>query len=125
MMLNKITVFLVLSCLVSVIANAVPAVPNEAAAKGTVVEYCVSSRKGISAPGPGPGLYRIVVKVVTVEDRGDAPNFLKGKEGQEISFWSMGRLAPELFGKKVKAIVEYRGDERGGMFWLKHVEIMR
>ncbi len=105
-------------------ALAVPAVPNEAAAKGTVVEYCISASMGRSGESPGPGLYKIVVKVESVEDRGGAPNFLREKEGQEISFWSKFRLDPGLFGKKVKAIVEYRGDERGGKFWIRELEIL-
>ena len=108
----------------SAAAFAVPAAPNEAMATGTVVEYSISSLPG-PGPVPGPGLYKIVVKVEAVEDRGDAPNFLKGREGNEIAFWSRNRLDPGLFGKKVKALVEYRGDERGGLFWLKRVKIMQ
>jgi hypothetical protein len=124
MMLKKITVLLVLSCLASAIAHAVPAVPNEAVARGTVVESGVSSPTGPSAPGRDLALYKIVMKVDAVEDRGDAPNFLKGKEGRVMTFWSMGRPAPGLVGKKVKAIVEYRGDERGGKFWIRKIEII-
>jgi hypothetical protein len=124
MFLKKIILVLSFTCLASSEAIAVPAVPNEAAAKGTVIEYCISST-GRSDARPGPGLYKIIVKVEAVEDSGDAPNFLKGKEGQEILFWSKARLAPELFGKKIKAIVEYRGDERGGKFWIRTVEIIK
>ena len=123
--MEKFIVLLTLIFGMTATALAVPAVPNEAAATGTVVEYCISSLTGSPAPKPGPGLYKIVVRVEAVEDRGDAPNFLQGKEGQEISFWSRNRLDPGLFGKKVKVLVEYRGDERGGMFWLKRVKIMR
>jgi hypothetical protein len=124
MIVKKIILVLAFICIASVKAIAVTAVPNEAVAKGTVIEYCISSA-GRPEARLGSGLYRIVVKVETVEDRGDAPNFLKGKEGQEISFWSKARLDPELFGKKVKAIVEYRGDERGGKFWVRSVGIIQ
>lgn len=122
--MKKIVAIIVFISLASSTAIAVTAVPNEAVAKGTVIEYAISSA-GRSGDRPGPGLYKIVVKVEAVEDSGDAPNFLRGKEGQEISFWSKARLAPELFGKRIKAIVEYRGDERGGKFWIRSVDIIR
>ena len=122
--MKKNIILLLLMTGMSAAAFAVPAAPNEAMATGTVVEYSISSLPG-PGPVPGPGLYKIVVKVDAVEDRGDAPNFLKGREGDEITFWSRNRLDPGLFGKKVKALVEYRGDERGGLFWLKRVKIMQ
>ncbi len=107
-----------------VTAFAVPAVPNEAVAIGTVIE-CRTSPQGRSGEGPAPGLYQIVVKVEKVKDRDDLPNFLKGKTGQELTFWSFNRPDPGICGKKVKAVVEYRGDERGGRFWLKRLKIMQ
>jgi hypothetical protein len=122
--MKKIVAILIFVLFASSKAIAVTAVPNEATATGTVIEYCITSA-GRPEAGPGPGLYKIVVKVETAEDRGDAPNFLKGKEGQKIPFWSKMRLDPELFGKKVKAIVEYRGDERGGKFWIREIEILK
>jgi hypothetical protein len=106
-------------------AFAVPAVPNEAVMTGTVIEYCITSSGGRTGPLLAQSIYKIFVKVDTGKSRGDAPNFLEGKEGRKIYFWSRNRIDPELFGKKIRAVVEYRGDERGGKFFIKKIEPIR
>lgn len=111
-----------LACLCPPEVSAVPAAPNEAVVTGTVAEYCIASPDTRERKQQGPGFYKLVISVETVKDVETMPNFLKGKEGQTVTCWSKRELSPELFGKKVKAHLVYRGDERGGMFWIKSVE---
>jgi len=98
--------------------------PNEAIIRGTVREYCLTSST-LSGISPEQVLYRMVISVEEVEDVKGYPNFLKGKEGQSLSFFTKEKISMELFGKHIKAEVEYKGDERGGKFWIKHIEVMR
>ena len=60
-------------------------------------------------------LYKLVISVEKVEDI-KGPNFLKGKEGQLVTLYSKEGLSSKFYGEKIKAIVEYKGDERGGLF---------
>jgi len=121
----KKTILLVLFlCLASLNAFAVPVAPNESVVKGTVVEYgstSPASRSGKQAAG----LYKLVLKVESTEDIPDMLNFLADKKGQKIEFWSKERFDAVFVGKKIKAVVEYRGDERGGGFWIKKIEILK
>ena len=115
---------IVIFFLLNVLASAVPVIPNKAALKGTVVEYCLisSSLVGIS---PDQVLLKLVIYVEEVQDVKDYPNFLRGKEGQPITFYSKAKKSSELYGKRIKALVEYKGDERGGRLWIKHIEIIK
>lgn len=107
-----------------VVAIAVPVVPNEAVLIGTVMEYCMTS-SSLSGAKPEQVLFKVIISVGEVEDVKDYPNFLKSKEGQSVTFYSKEKLPSELFGKKIKALAVYIGDERGGIFWIKHIEIIK
>lgn len=122
--IRLIILFLVIFLAFNVLANSVPVIPNEAVLRGTVMEYCVtlSSLSGIS---PEQVLYKLVISVDEVKDVEGYPNFLKGKEGQSVTFYSKEKQPSELFGENVKALVEYKGDERGGLFWVKDIEIIK
>ncbi len=97
-------------------ANAGPAAPNETIVKGRVVEYGVIS-SGLLGIKPETPLYKLVVSLEKAEGtRG--PNFLKDKEGKTVALYSKERLSSGLFGKRLKITVTYRGDERGGLFWI-------
>lgn len=103
------------------LVGAVPVIPNRAALEGTVLEYCTIS-SNLGGVSPQRVLYKLVIYVEEVEDVEDYPNFLRGKEGQSIPFYSKPKQPSELYGKRIKALVEYRGDERDGRFWIKHIE---
>lgn len=116
-----LVIFFLLYILVS--ADAVPVMPNETAVKGHVEEYCLTSSKLLGIK-PEIVLYKLVISVEKVEDI-KGPNFLKGKEGQLVTLYSKEGLSSKFYGEKIKAIVEYRGDERGGLFWIKRIEIIK
>jgi hypothetical protein len=125
MVMRSISFTVILLCILSTELHAVPAAPNASVAKGTVIEYSITSSPGRSHELPGPALYKIVVSVEAVEDVPGEINFLKERVGEEIPFWSKAKLTPGLFSRKIKAVVEYRGDEHGGMFWIKQIEILK
>ncbi len=116
-----LVIFFLLYILVS--ADAVPVMPNETAVKGHVEEYCLTSSKLLGIK-PEIVLYKLVISVEKVEDI-KGPNFLKGKEGQLVTLYSKEGLSSKFYGEKIKAIVEYKGDERGGLFWIKRIEIIK
>ena len=103
-------------------ADAVPVMPNETAVKGHVEEYCLTSSKLLGIK-PERILYKLVISVSNVEDI-KGPNFLKGKEGQLVNFYSKEELSSKYYDEKIKVIVEYKGDEKGGLFWIKRIEII-
>ena len=114
-----------LLCLLSTQLLAVPAAPNASVAKGRVIEYSITSSPGRSHERPAPPQYKIVVHVEATEDVSGEINFLRERVGEDIPFWSKVKLSPNLFSRKISAVVEYRGDEHGGMFWIKKIEIIK
>jgi hypothetical protein len=114
----------IISFVFNVAAGAVPVIPNEAVFQGVVKEYCLT-QSGLSGISPEQILYKLVISVSTVEDVKNSPNFLRGKEGQSIIFYSKEKQSSDLFGKEVKAVAEYKGDERGGLFWIKKIEVVK
>lgn len=117
-----IVIALILSC--NLLADAVPVIPNVAILRGTVMEYCLTSSI-LSGISPEQVLYKVVISVEEVEDVKGYPNFLKGKEGQNLTFFTKEKISMELFGKRIKAEVEYKGDERGCRFWIKDIGIIK
>lgn len=96
--------------------------PNETIVKGNVEEYSLTSSKLLEIK-PDMVLYRLVILIEKTENV-KGPNFLKSKEGQFVTLYSKEELSSEFYGKKIKATVEYRGDERGGLFWIKQIEVV-
>ena len=120
---NLFAVLVILFAL-NTLADAVSVAPNEAVLKGTVTEYCLTSSTHLGIT-PEQVLYKMVIYVEEAEDVNGLPNFLKGKEGQSISVYSKEKQPLELFGKKIKGLIKYTGDERGGLFWIKEIEVVK
>lgn len=101
----------------------VPAAPNESIIRGIVSEYAIVSSHlfGIE---PEQALYRVTVNVVSSESIGASPDFLAGRHGHDIQFYSREKIPPELFGKKIKAKARYKGDEKRGMFWISNIQVI-
>ena len=103
----------------SITASAVPVMENELKVSGTVVEVCVVSATTLHIqPEQLIFLLRIVVESVEVIK---PPNFLQGKAGETVTLLSKEKIPQELFGKRVKLLVHYRGDEKGGGFWIRKI----
>ncbi len=105
-------------------ANAVSVIPNETVLKGTVMEYCLttSALEGIK---PEQVITKLVISIEEIVPVIGYSNFLEGKEGQPVKFYSKEKQPSDLLGRTIKARVEFLGDEKGGMFWIKNIEINR
>jgi hypothetical protein len=100
----------------------VRAIPNRAVLYGTVMEYCLSSSSLFNIK-PEQTLNKLVISVDKVEDMKGFQNMLKEKDGQSVTVYSKEKQSSELFGKRVRTVVEYIGDEKGGIIWIKDIEI--
>ncbi len=106
-------------------SSSVTAIPNESLLQGVVSEYAVISSRLIGIR-PDQTLYKLSVLVESSEGiGGGGPDFLKERGGEDILFYSKVRLAPELFGKRIKAKARYQGDERGGIFWIRDIMVLK
>jgi hypothetical protein len=104
--------------------GAVQVAPNKAIVYGRVLEYCISS-SGLLGISPDQVVYKLTVSVEGTKDIEGSPNFLKNKEGKIETFFSKAKIDPALLNNKIKAEVEFSGDERGGRFWIKDIEIIQ
>ncbi len=116
--------FVVLVTLQIIISScaSVPVAPNEAVVEGEVSEYSIVSSRLVGIK-PEQTLYRIKIRLFKTKGTGFAYNRLKDKIGRDIPFYSKRPLSPELFGRMVRVRVSYRGDERGGKFWIKNITL--
>ena len=106
-------------------SSAVPVIPNKAVLVGTVREYSAGS-SSLYGMSPEQTIYKLTIMVEASEDIEDFTNFLKGKEGQILTFFTKADPTIEVYGKRIKARVSYSGDERGGSFWIhKNIEIIK
>ncbi|NOZ68217.1 MAG: hypothetical protein GXP46_03000 [Deferribacteres bacterium] len=126
--LTVVSLVLSLICLAAVLGSCVsvlsaPVVPNESVIEGVVSEYAILSSRIVNIQPPQV-LYRLTIRIESSEGAArNMPDFAGGMQGRDIRFYSKERLSPDLFGKRVRARVKYKGDERGGLFWISSVEI--
>ena len=99
----------------------VPSIENRAVLHGKVLEYSITSSSLLNIK-PEQTLYKLVIAVESTETIKAYPDFLRSRVGTSVTMYSRQKLSPELFGKQIKAIAEYRGDERGGLFWIRTIE---
>jgi hypothetical protein len=105
-------------------SSAVTAMPNKAVLVGTVKEYSVGS-SSLYGMSPEQTIYKLTILVETSEDIKGVANFLKGKEGQTLTFFTKVNPSIDVYGKKIKAQATYLGDERGGSFWIQNIDILK
>ena len=101
----------------------VPAISNESIVTGEVLGYSVVSSSLLDIQPLMP-VYRLEVVVKTSEEVKGMRSFTKDKVEKLISLYSKEKLSAELFSKIIKARVSYQGDEKGGMFWIKELEVL-
>ena len=104
-------------------ATAAPAMPNETIVKGVVEEYSLTSSKLLGIK-PEVTLYKLVISIEHVENV-KGPNFLKDKKGQFVTLYTKEKISSDFYEEKIRAKIEYAGDERGGLFWIKQIEIVK
>jgi len=111
------------SIVVARIVSAVPVIPNVALIKGIVLE-CEAMSSTQLGMQPEQTIYRLTVQIESSEDVGQMPNLLKEKQGKEITFYTKKSLPSDILKKRIKARVSFRGDERGGLWWVHEIEIL-
>lgn len=102
--------------------SAVPVIPNEMIISGQVTECNLNATEHPDTES-GELIYKLIIVVEKVEVVRGA-NFLKNKENKPVTLFYKEKLHEEFANKKVKANVQYKGDERGGLFWIKKIEII-
>ncbi len=104
-------------------ASAVPVAPNASLIKGIVLG-CEAISSTLLGMQPEQTIYRLTIRIESSEDVGEMPNFLKGTQEKDMAFYSKKALSPTILKKKIKARVFYRGDERGGQWWIQEIQIL-
>jgi hypothetical protein len=104
-----------------VVSHSVPVIPNESVIEGVVVEYAIVSSR-LTGVKPEQTLYRLTISMTSSHPVDNEANLLVDKVGKDVLFYSREELPPELFGKKIRAKARYKGDERGGRYWIRDVE---
>lgn len=101
----------------------VPAAPNEYVIEGTVQEYSIVSSNMLNIL-PEQTLYRLTIFIESYIKFETEAGFLSDKKGKALQFYSKEKISPEIFGNRVRGKVRYAGDERGGLYWIKEINII-
>ncbi|MCC6544101.1 MAG: hypothetical protein IT392_06290 [Nitrospirae bacterium] len=102
---------------------AVPAAPNESVIEGTVEEYSIVSSELLNIV-PEQTLYRITILIESYENFETKADFLSDKKGKTVLFYSKEKISPDIFDKRVRVKVRFSGDELGGLFWIKEINLI-
>ena len=113
----------VVSIALARIVSAVPVIPNVALIKGIVLESREISSTLLDIQ-PEQTMYRLTIQIESSEEVGEMPNLLKGEQGKDIAFYTKKPLPLDILRKRIRAKVSYRGDERGGRWWVDKIEIL-
>ena len=100
--------------------SGVPVIPNRAVVIGIVEEVSVTT----AMQTPDRVIYKLRISIEKTEDIAGSPNFVKSRAASSLTAYSEDKNALDLYGEKVKAIVEFKGDERGGNFWIKQINVV-
>jgi hypothetical protein len=104
-----------------------PVPPNASLVTATVLKYSIWNSKLLQNTMPpiqaGLTLYSLIVEVHTSKPVSERlENF--AKPGDVLETFSLEMLAPELFGKKVEAKLELRGDTQGVRWWVSQIRVL-
>jgi hypothetical protein len=90
---------------------------NRAVLFGTILDVVIlpSMQPGFS---PAKEWLRLVIQVEATTEVKGYPNYLQGKEGGPLTFFTENRSPLFKPGNKVRALVEYRGDKNSRFFWI-------
>jgi hypothetical protein len=102
------------------VVQAGPVVENESQVVARVlrVEVIDSSALGIAPPRL---IDRIRLALLRNQDTPGKANRLAGREGTVLDAHSKDRVDPVLVGRVITGQVIFRGDERGGRYWIHGV----
>ena len=98
-------------------AYSVPVIPNESLVVGEVLELTAVQSSTLNIK-PAQILFRVKLRLLSVEDVQNKANFLEAKKGQILEVYSKEKISPELLGKVIRGHISFRGDDRGGLYWI-------
>ncbi len=104
--------------------QAVPVIPNEGIIEGRVLGYCIISSSILDIK-PDQTLYRLKILVTGSKNMEGKGNLTRDKVGKIIDVHSKEKLAENLFSQRINARVVYQGDEKGGLYWIKNINILK
>lgn len=101
----------------------VPVAPNDSVVIGRVLGYCVldSSVLGMT---PTRVLYSLVLFVAESIDVANMVNFTKAQVGKVIRAYSRDPIDAGLLNTTIQARVRFEGDELGGNFWIRDIQVL-
>jgi hypothetical protein len=100
-----------------------PSMENESRVTAEVlhVESVHSSQLNIAPP---QFFTRVRLRLLTVGDTSGTPSFLTGRDGTVLDAYTREQVTADLLEKKIECKIRYRGDERGGMYWLYEIRAL-
>lgn len=110
--------------LVSVVSFAsiygAPVIPNESLVTAEVFDVRAVDSSALNV-NPPQMLYRMNLRLLSVQDAPPKANFLKKKIGEIVEVYSKEVLPSDLVGKVIKGRITFRGDERSGLYWILEI----
>ena len=103
------------------LVQAAPVAPNESRITGEVLELDPVD-SSVFHMQPPQVFMRIRLRLLSIRSVGTMPSPLQGREGQTLEVLSREFVESKLVGKVISGTVVFRGDERGGMYWIFDVQ---
>jgi hypothetical protein len=97
---------------------------NMSIIKGIVLKNSVAPA-GSHCMGSGDVLYRMVISLKEIEGEAGYENFLRDMKGRTMTFFATEKPSDELKGKKIRAVVTYKGDRRCRLYWIEGIEVVQ
>lgn len=91
-------------------------IPNISLVIGKVLKYEKGAADNISI---------IDVLIESVQNYGNRPNLLRGREGERIIFYSKEDISHNILNQKISGEASFRGDEHGGKWWLNNIKVIK
>ncbi len=101
-------------------APGAPAVPNEAVVTGEALAVAAVDSSTVSI-SPPQQLVRLTLRLLAVREVPRKANLLTAGPGDTLEVYSREAVSARLVGKVVTGRVTFRGDERGGRYWISDV----
>jgi len=97
---------------------------NMSIIRGIVLKNSVAPA-GSHCMGSGDVLYRVVISLKEIEGVAGYDNFLKDMKGRTMTFFAIEKPSDELKGRKIRAVVTYKGDRGCRLYWIEGIEIVQ
>jgi hypothetical protein len=85
------------------------------------IESVHSSQLNIAPP---QFFTRVLLRLLTVGDTPGTPSFLTGRDRTVLNAYTREQVNADLVGKKIECKLRYRGDERGGLYWMYEIRAL-